>query len=87
MENRIAKHQKLTPISQVSIALELLKKGKSANPKLIAFALDYFSPTHTELNTQNLVFIANLRRLHWEYGLNSCVTVESLDAVPIRPVE
>lgn len=87
LENRIANKQKLTSLSEISTTLKLLKKGKKANPKLIAFALDYFATHTTSLNTQHLVFISNLRRLHWEYGLISCVTVESLDAAPIRPLK
>lgn len=86
LENRIAKQQKLTSISQVVKTLELLKLGKKVNPKLIPLALDYYAPVASGLNAPHLLFIATLRKLHWEYGLASCVTVESLDAVPIRPL-
>ncbi len=86
LENRFANQQKLIPLHQLTDTLSLLEAGKKANPKLTAFALDYFAPNLTSLSTQNLIFIATLRKLHWDYDLSSCVTVESLDAVPIRPL-
>lgn len=86
LENRIAKNQQLIPLIQLSKTLTLLDSGIKANPKLLTFALDYYSPEPSPLMAPQLVIIANLRRLHFENGLISCVTVESLDAVPIRPV-
>lgn len=86
LENRFANKQKLISLHQLTNTLSLLEAGKKANPKLIACALDYFAPSFKGLSTQNLVFIATLRRFHWENDLSSCITVESLDAVPIRPL-
>lgn len=86
LENRIAKKQQLIPLPQLSQTLKWLDAGIKTNPKLVAFALDYYGPEPSPLKAPQLVFIATLRRLHLENGLISCVTVESLDAVPIRPV-
>jgi hypothetical protein len=86
LENRIANKQQLTPLPQLSQIFQWLDSGIKANPKLLAFALDYYSPEPIPLKAPQLVFIASLRRLHLENGLVSCVTAESLDAVPIRPI-
>ncbi len=86
LENLFAYKRKLTPLRQLTSNLNTLSIGKKINPKLLAYALEYYAPNTTKLKTEHLVFIATIRKLHMENGLISCVSVESLDALPIRPL-
>ncbi|MCF6312276.1 MAG: endo alpha-1,4 polygalactosaminidase [Verrucomicrobiales bacterium] len=86
IENYAAKNQKLTHFSELPEKLGQLNIARKVNPKLLIYALDYYTTsTPPTLKADHLVFIATLRELHFENTLSSCVTVESLDAAPIRP--
>ncbi|MFK5924122.1 MAG: hypothetical protein QM496_18240 [Verrucomicrobiota bacterium] len=62
-----------------------LKAGKKSNPDLIACALDYYAKQACEITSEKAKLIAAIRRIHLEKDFVSCISVESLAIVPVKP--
>lgn len=84
LESCFALSGKLRPLSDQNWALAQLAAGKGANPKLKGFAVDYYIPQDDgspAIGQQTL--INQVRKLHAQNGLGSCLTVQSLQIVPL----
>ncbi len=85
LESCFAYRGKLTKAADVEWALNHLAQGKRENPGLVACALDYYAVKPVGLSPALRELIGAIRQRHSGNGLLSCVSVESLDIVPVQP--
>jgi len=87
LESCFALNGKLRPPADPEWATKRLTAGQDANPKLIGCVVDYFAKTwpNPKLSADQDTLVSDIRKLHAERALLSCVTTEDLQTVPPSP--
>ncbi len=85
LESCVTADYKLSEKTNLQWAEDQLESGKKSNPNLIACALDYYAKQTCEITAEKAKLITAIRRIHLEQNFVSCISVESLAIVPIKP--